>query len=169
MMLKEATDRAPGSTTVEHPIAKYQRIAHKPGCGLVTAVALVPEPCLIVRLCEQHIIDRIDLVTCEVMVVQKQAEIMDVVPSLQLATGNAEKLTGEITGMPMTVSTTIFPQPVQICTGSPDRWYYQHRRNQYDAYSQVDSHSVCASPYRGRREVMLYVSENCTPIQEIAR
>ena len=58
---------------------------------------------------EQHIIDRIDLVTCEVMVVQKPTEIVDMVRSLQLATRNAEKLTGEVTGMPMTGSTTVVP------------------------------------------------------------
>jgi hypothetical protein len=48
------------------------------------------------------------------MVVQKPTEIVDVVRSLQLATGNAEKLTGEITGMPVTGGTTIVPQPVQV-------------------------------------------------------
>jgi len=53
-------------------------------------------------------------VFCEVMVVQKTTEIVDVVRSLQLATGNAEKLTSEITGMPMTGSTTVVPQPVQV-------------------------------------------------------
>jgi len=144
MMAKEATDRASRVTTVEHTVAKLQRIAHKPGGGVVATNALALIPCLIVYLREQHIIDRIDFVTCEVMVVQKMTEIVDVVRSLQLATRNAEKLTGEITGMPMTGSTTVVPQPVQVYIGSPDRRHRQHCRNQYDACSRVNSHSVCA-------------------------
>ena len=151
MMVKEAADQASRVTTVEYTVAKLQRIAHKLGGGVVAANALVLKPCLIVCLREQHIIDRIDLITCEVVVVQKPTEIMDVVWSLQLATGNVEKLTGEITGMPMTGSTTVVPQPVQVYTGSPDRRYRQHRRNQYDAYSQINSHSVCACLHYGRR------------------
>ena len=144
MMAKEATDRASRIPAVEHTFAKLQRMAHKHGSSVMATSALVLKPCLIVRLREQHIIDRIDLVTCEVMVVQKPTEIVDVVWSLQLATGNAEKLTGEVTGMPMTGSTTVVPQPVQVYIGSPDRRHRQHRRNQYDAYSQTNSHSVCA-------------------------
>jgi len=125
MMLKEAADRAPSVTTVEHTVAKLQRIAHKLGGGVVAVTALVLKPWLSDRLCEQHIIDRIDLVTCEVMAVKKPAEIVDVVRSLQFATGNAQELTGEVTGMPMTGSTTVVPQPVQVYTGSPHRRYYQ--------------------------------------------
>jgi hypothetical protein len=55
------------------------------------------------------------------MVVQKATEIVYVVRSLQLATRNVEKLTGEITGMPMTGSTTVIPQPVQVYIRSPGR------------------------------------------------
>jgi len=121
MMVKEADDRASRVTAVEHTIAKLQRITHKLGGGVVATNTLALIPCLIVCLREQHIIDRIDLVTCEVMVVQKPTEIVDVVRSLQLTTGNAEKLTAEIPGMPMTDSTTVVPQPVQVYIGSPDR------------------------------------------------
>jgi len=109
VMIKEATDWASRVMTVEHTIAKLQRIAHKLGGGVVATNALVLKPCLIIRLGEQHIIDRIDLVACEVMVVQKPTEIVGVVRPLQLTTRNAEELTGEITGMPMTGSTTVIP------------------------------------------------------------
>lgn len=129
MMAKEAADRASRVTTVEHTVAKLQRITHKRGGGVVATNALAFEPCLIVHLRKQHIIDRIDLVTCEVMVVQKPTEIVDVVRSLQLAIVNAEKVTAEITGMPMTRSTTVVPQPVQVYIGSPDRRHRQHCRN----------------------------------------
>jgi hypothetical protein len=133
VMVKEVADRAPGVTTVEHAVAKLQRIAHKLGGGVVAATALVLEPWRSARLCEQHSIDCIDLVTCEVMGVKKPAEIVDVVRSLQFAIGDAQELTGEISGMPMTGSTTVVPQPVQVYTGSPDRRYHQQRRNQYGA------------------------------------
>ena len=82
MMVKEAADRASRVTAVEHTVAKLQRITHKPGGGVVATNALALKPCLIVRLRKQHIIDRVDLVTCEVMVVQKPPEIVDVVRSL---------------------------------------------------------------------------------------
>ena len=108
-------------------------MAHKLGGGVVATNALALKPCLIIRLREQHIIDRIDLFTCEVMVVQKPTEFVDLVRSLQLTTRNAEKLASEFTGMPVTGRTTIVPQPMQVYIGSSDRRYRQHRRNQYDA------------------------------------
>ena len=167
MVFKEAADRTSRVTTVEHTVAKLQRIAHKLGGGVVAATALVLEPWRSARLCEQHSIDRIDLVTCEVMGVKKPAQIVDVVPSLQLATGNAQELAGEISGMPMTGSTTVVPQPVQVYTGSPDCRYYQQHRNQYGACYQVDSQSVCASLYHGGRVTMLYVGEERTTCQAL--
>jgi hypothetical protein len=106
-------------------------MAHKLGGAVMAASALILKPWRSVRLCKQHIIDLIDLVTCEVMGVKKSAEIVDVVPSLQLATGNAQEFTSEITGMSMTDGTTVVPQPVQVYTGSPHcRRYRQQRRNQ---------------------------------------
>ena len=99
------------------------------------ALALIP--CLIVCLREQHIIDRIDLVTCKVMVVQKPTEIVYVVRPLQLTIGNDKKLTGKITSMSVTGSTTVVPQSVQVYIGGPDRRHHQHRRNQYYACHQV--------------------------------
>ena len=149
MMVKEAADQASRTTDIEHTVAKLQRIAHKLGGGVVATNALALKPCLIVRLRKQHIIYRIDLITCEVMVVQKPTEIVDVVRPLQLAIRNDEKLTGEIAGMPMTGRTTVVPQPVQVYIGSPDHRHRQHRRNQYDTYSQINSHSVYAWPKGG--------------------
>lgn len=151
VMFKEATHRVPAVTTVEHTVVKLQRIPYKLGGGVVTATALVLEPWRSARLCEQHSIDRIDLVTCEVMGVKKPAQIVDVVPTLQLSTRNAQELAGEISGMPMTGSTTVVPQPVQVYTGSPNRRYHQQRRSQYGACYQVGSQSVCASLYHGER------------------
>ena len=116
MMLEETADRALGVATEEHTIAKLQRIAHKRGSGVVAATALVLKPWLSVHLCEQHGIDRIDLVTREVMGVQKAAEIVDVVVSLQRATGNAEELAREIGGMPVAGSAAVVPQPVKVYT-----------------------------------------------------
>ena len=58
VMLKEAADRTPGVTAVEHTVAKLQRIAHKLGGGVVAAAALVLKPWLGAGLCEQHCIDR---------------------------------------------------------------------------------------------------------------
>ena len=162
VMVQEEADRIPGVTTAEHTVAKLQRIPHKLGGGVVAATALVLESWRSARLCEQHGIDRIDLVTCEVMGVKKPAQIVDVVPTLQLATGNAQELAGEISGMPMTASTTVVPQPVQIYTGSPDRRYHQQRRSQYGACYQVGSQSVCASLYHGERVTMPYVGEERT-------
>ena len=111
MMAKEASDRASRVTTVEHTVAKLQRITHKRGGGVVATHALAFEPCLIVHLREQHIIDRIDLVTCQVMVVQKPTEIVDVVRSLQLAIVNAEKDTAEIAGIASTAVTNTMLAP----------------------------------------------------------
>lgn len=116
MMLEETADRVPGVATEEHTIAKLQRIAHKRGSGVVAATALVLKPWLSVHLREQHSIDRIDLVTCQVMGVKKPAEIVDVVPSLQFASGHAQEFAGEITRMPMARGTTIVPQPMQVHT-----------------------------------------------------
>jgi len=167
MMVKEAADRVPGVTTVEHTVTKLQRIPHKLGGGVVAVTALVLEPWRSARLCEQHSIDRIDLVTCEVMGMKKPAQIVDVVPTLQLATGNAQELAGEISGMSMAGSTTVVPQPVQVYTGSPDRRYHQQGRNQYAACYQFHSHDVCDSLYLGGRVTMLYVGEDCTTCQAV--
>ena len=41
MMVKEAADRVPGVTTVEHTVTKLQRIPHKLGGGVVAAIAIV--------------------------------------------------------------------------------------------------------------------------------
>lgn len=139
-MFKEAVHRAAGGATVKYPIAQFQRITYKPGGGIVATAALFPKPGLIVRLCKQHIIDTIDLVSCEVMVVEKPAEIVLVVPSMQLATGNTQKLAGKVTGMSMTACTTIVPQPVQVHTGSVDRRHHQHCPKQQDARYQADPH-----------------------------
>jgi len=89
VLLKEVADRLPGVTTVEHTVAELQRIAHELDRGVVADTALVLKPWRSARLCKQHSIDRIDLVTCEVMGVKKPAEIADMVPSLQRAIGNA--------------------------------------------------------------------------------
>jgi len=51
-------------------------MAHKLGGGVVATNALALKPCLIIRLREQHIIDRIDLFTCEVMVVRIDSQLM---------------------------------------------------------------------------------------------
>ncbi len=110
MMVKEGADGAPGFATEEHPVAKLKRIAHKLRGDLVAGTAFHLESRLIAGLGEQHIIDSIDLAIGEVMIVQKPAQIVDMVPALQLATGNAQKLTGKITGMTMTYSTTVVPQ-----------------------------------------------------------
>jgi hypothetical protein len=82
VMLKKATDRVSGIPAFEHTVAKLQRVTHKNGRGVVATSALALEPWLIVRLCEQHVIDCIDLVPRQIMVVQKGAEIMDMVRSL---------------------------------------------------------------------------------------
>jgi hypothetical protein len=109
MMIKEATNRLPGVATVEHTVAELQRIAHQLDRGGVADTALVLKPWRSTRLCEQHRIDRIDLVTREVMGVKKAAEIVDMVPSLQGATGNTQELAGEFTGMPVAASATVVP------------------------------------------------------------
>jgi hypothetical protein len=144
-MIKELVNRVPGVTTAEHPVAKLQRTAYKPGGSVMAAAALVPEPWLAEHLCEQHVTGRIDLATGKVMVVKKPAEIMDVVPSLQHATGNVQELAGKITGMPVTGSTTVVPQPVHVYTGRPGRRCHQHRHKQQGACNQVNSQSACAS------------------------
>ena len=134
MTVKEAPDRESGVATVEYAIAKFQCTAHQRGGAVVASHALAPEPCRVVSLCEQHIIDSIDLDACKVMIVQKPAEIVDVVPSLQLATGIDQVMAGEITGMPVTGSTTVVPQPMQVYTGSPDCRHRQHCRKHNDTY-----------------------------------
>ena len=116
MMIKDAANRSPGVATVEHTVAELQRITYEIDRGVVADTALVLKSLRGACLCEQHGIDRIDLVTREVMGVQKAAEIVDVVVSLQRATGNAEELAREIGGMPVAGSAAVVPQPVKVYT-----------------------------------------------------
>lgn len=114
VMIQERPDRPAGSTAANYTVAKFQRITHKVGRGVVAGAAFCLEPWLSGRLREQHIVDRVDLIPREIMVAQKSAEIMDMVPSLQLATRNTQEFSGEIAGMPVTVRAAVVPQPVQV-------------------------------------------------------
>jgi len=140
VMFKEAVYRAAGGTTVKRLIFKFQPVTHKTGSGPVATAALLPEPGRAVRLRKQHGIDSIDLVSCEVMVVEESAKIMHVVRSTQLATGNTQKLAGKVTGMPVTFRTAVVPQPVQICSASVERRHHQHGRNQPEFRFKEDPH-----------------------------
>jgi hypothetical protein len=82
VMIQERPDRPPGSTAAEYTVAKLQRITHKIGGGVVAPAAFSLEPWLSGRLRQKHIVDRVDLIPRKIMVAQKSAEIMDVVPSL---------------------------------------------------------------------------------------
>jgi len=50
MVLKGMADRASRVAAVEHTVAKLQRIAHKPGGGVMATNALALKSCLIDRL-----------------------------------------------------------------------------------------------------------------------
>lgn len=56
--------------------------------------------------------DRIHLPFGEIVVSHKPAEIIGVVPPLQLITINAQKLTGKIAGVSMAIGASVVPQPV---------------------------------------------------------
>jgi hypothetical protein len=83
----------------------------------VTSATIALESRLIARLFEQHIIDSIDFAICNVMVMHEPAEIVNMVPALQLAIGNYHKPTGELGGMTMTFKTTVIPHPMKINAG----------------------------------------------------
>jgi hypothetical protein len=56
------------------------------------------------------------------------AEILNMVPTLQLAIGNTQELAGKLSGMAMTIITTVIPHSVKINTSSFNRWCQQHSR-----------------------------------------
>jgi len=88
MLIKDVANRLPGVATVEHTVAELQRIAYEIDRGVVADTTRVLKPRRGACLCEQHGIDRIDLVTREVMCVQKAAEIVDTVIIPILSSGS---------------------------------------------------------------------------------
>jgi len=68
---------------------------------------------------------------------------MDVVPPLQLVTIDVQKLPGKSTGVTMTISTTVVPQPVQIDVRSPGFPCQELHLYSYDTYCQPDSCHAC--------------------------
>jgi hypothetical protein len=121
MMVKETANWASGFPAVKHTITKLQRTARKDSGGFVATATIVLEFRLIARLCKQHVIDRVDFAIWDVMVVHEPAEIVNMVPALQLATGNAQGSTGKLSGMAMAFKTTVIPHPMKINTSSLNR------------------------------------------------
>lgn len=123
MCSQKCPHATPRLKTRELSIAQFQRLANKCGGTPVTTAAFVFESCLgSPGLGKQHIIDRIDFILIEVMVLHEETQVIYMMPTLQFTIGIGEKLTGKLSGMPMTIGTAIFPQPMQIYIRCPDNW-----------------------------------------------
>ena len=75
----------------------------------MAVAALTPEPGLSAHLCKQHVIDSINLVTCEIVILKKQDKVINMVTALQPVIRNAQEFTCKITCMPVTGGTTVIP------------------------------------------------------------
>lgn len=128
MSAKKTANREPGFPTVKHTFTKLQRTTCEDSRGLVTTATIVLESRLVAHLCVQHSIDCFDFAICDVMVMHELAEILNMVPTLQLAIGNTQELAGKLSGMAMTIITTVIPHSVKINTSSFNRWCQQHSR-----------------------------------------
>lgn len=114
MITQKLADWTPSFLTHKYTGAEPHRMAHEICGAVVTFTAFVLKPRRAIRLREEHVVDRVNLVILNIMVSHKSTEFVDVVPSLKLSVRNPEKLAREFTGMPMTCSATVVPQPVQV-------------------------------------------------------
>ncbi|RTZ71450.1 MAG: hypothetical protein DSZ00_10385 [Gammaproteobacteria bacterium] len=67
----------------------------------------------------QHPVEGIHFHPCRVVVAEEQAQVAKTVFSPQLSIHHLEMTAGEVCRMTMAILATIFPQPVEVQSGSP--------------------------------------------------